>query len=189
MEFINKIKKKLADARREKDYRKGLLPWQLEGMHRENKEFIPLEDANSILVFTDKPDALKLSQLTELYKIGKDKTMEVLMIHYLPEEQTDIDPKTLPKNINLKTVTDEDITELGEVKGGYLSRLRAKNWDLVVLDLEEMNMPVEYILHLTNAKCIISDTDVNYNYADVQYSTERTEEDNIIELVLRNISK
>ncbi len=189
MEFVNKIKKKLADAKRERYYRKGQLPWQLEGMHRDIKEYMPLENAKSVLIYTDMPDTQKLQQFKDFYNYCKDRAIEVLFVHYLPEGQEEINIKKLPKNIKLQTIQDENLSELGEVSGPYLQRLKAKNWDLVILDLDDMNMPIEYLLHLTKAKCIISDSGVNHKYPDVQYSTERTAEDNIIKLVQSKLEK
>ncbi len=189
MEFVNRIKKKLADAKRDRYYRKKQLPWQLEGFYREGKEYVSLADAKSILIFTDKPTDPKLEQLRNLFNSCKNKAIEVLFVHYLPEDQDDIIPSTLPTDIRLQTITEDDISDLGEVSGPYLERMKAKYWDLVVLDLEKISMPLEYLLYLTKTKCIISDTDVKYSYSDVQYSTQKTKDDNLLNLLISKINR
>ncbi len=187
MEFINKIKSKLADAKRERYYRKKQLPWQLEGKDRPDRSFIPINEGQNLLIFTENIDEQKAKQLREIYKTYKDRAQECMIVQYIPEE-SEFEHVKPPERINLHTVRDANISDLGEVSGSFIDRLSSKRWDLVAVDLSTMTMPMDYLLHLTHAKCIVSDTEVPYNEADVQYHTEKKPDDNLLTLILRRIT-
>lgn len=185
MEFINKIKSKLADAKRERYYRKRQLPWQMEGKERPDKAYVPISESRNILVLTENIDGTKADQLKQIYDAYKEHAYECMFVQYVPED-SDFAQVRPPEGINLHTVRDENISDLGEVSGSFIERLRSKRWDVIAIDLDKMSMPMDYLLYLANAKCIISDTNVPYMAADVQYHTAKQPQDNLLTLVIKS---
>ncbi len=185
MEFINKIKNKLADAKRDRYYRKKQLPWQLEGKDRTERAYIPLKDSQSMLILTENLDKNKVDNLKNIYQLYKERAYECLIVQYIPED-SDFDHFVPPQGINLYTIKDANISDLGEVSGAFMDRLKSKKWDIVALDLDNLTMPMDYILYLIQARCIISDTNRSYDEADIQYDTAKNEEDNLLKFIVDN---
>ncbi len=168
MELIKKIKHKRALAKRDRSYRQGQLPWQLEGVDRSKKEYFEIKNANSILIITVNPSRAEMDKLNELYRLAQKKAVEVLILVYLDEGHLHIS-EYLPKNLPLYTITDENINMLGEIQGVYMSRLQSKTWDIGILLMQANTMATDYLLYISNIRCIISQENDQLWAADVQY--------------------